>query len=70
LVVINETLMGNHQRELAEAMAARGYLHWVAATQRKVVDGLLGLPEELEKLPVSDRPLKLVTDVLLEESPG
>jgi beta-1,4-N-acetylglucosaminyltransferase len=27
LVVVNERLMGNHQAELAEALAERGYLH-------------------------------------------
>lgn len=26
IVVVNETLMGNHQEELAEAMAAKGFL--------------------------------------------
>jgi len=28
LVVVNERLMDNHQRELAEELAARGYLRW------------------------------------------
>lgn len=28
LVVVNETLMDNHQQELATAMARHGYLHW------------------------------------------
>jgi len=28
LVVVNERLMGNHQAELAEALAERGHLRW------------------------------------------
>ncbi|GAV02943.1 hypothetical protein RvY_13445 [Ramazzottius varieornatus] len=37
LVVVNETLMDNHQAELAEEFASQGFLHWTTVSKLPTV---------------------------------
>lgn len=65
LVVVNASLMDNHQVELAEAMQRAGRCRWTMPED--LVDALRRLPRVMEPLPPADPAVAHVARVLLEE---